>query len=206
MIYLLPSGPLRVNTFLVHDEETNKGFIVDPGGFDPAMISKIEELGIDVEYIILTHGHFDHIGGVNEYKEKIENIKVVAHKDELSMLENAVPEFGLTGNISFTPDITVDEGDKLAVGNFNLEFIHTPGHTPGGMCILMGDILFSGDTLFHASFGRVDLPGGNGKQLLDSIVNKLFKLPDETAVLPGHMDTTIIGFEKENNPICNYFK
>ena len=102
--------------------------------------------------------------------------------------------------VSFKPDILVDDGDTLTVGNMTMKFIMTPGHTEGGMCILVDDVLFSGDTLFCRSIGRTDLAGGDFKTLMESIKNKLFLLPDETQVLPGHMGTTTIGFEKEHNP------
>lgn len=201
-IALLPSGPLRVNTYIAEDEATKKGFIVDPGGYDTQMIKYIAENNIDIEYIILTHGHEDHIAGVNEYKEMIPGVKVVAHADEFSMIENAVPEMSQTGGpICFTPDIAIQDGDTLTVGNAELKFFHTPGHTIGGMCIYVAadNDLYSGDTLFQQSIGRTDFPGGSFKQISESI-KRLYELPDDTRVLPGHMGITTIAHEKENNP------
>lgn len=201
-VALLPSGPLRVNTYIAEDEATKKGFIVDPGGYDVQMIKYIAENKIDIEYIILTHGHEDHIAGVNEYKEMIPGVKVVAHADEFSMIENAVPEMSNTGGpICFTPDIAIHDGDTLKVGDVELKFFHTPGHTVGGMCIYVeaDKDLYSGDTLFQQSIGRTDFPGGSFKQITDSI-KRLYTLPDDTRVLPGHMGITSIAYEKENNP------
>lgn len=201
-VALLPSGPLNVNTYIAEDEATKKGFLVDPGGYDVQMVKYIAENNIDVQYIILTHGHEDHIAGVNEYRELMPNVKTVAHVDEFPMIENAVPEMSHTGgDICFTPDIGVHDGDTLTVGNVELKFIHTPGHTVGGMCIFAEDdnTLYSGDTLFQQSIGRTDFKGGSFKQISESI-KRLYQLPDDTRVLPGHMGITSIAHEKENNP------
>ncbi|MDO4745008.1 MAG: MBL fold metallo-hydrolase [Bacillota bacterium] len=206
-IYNLPSGALQVNTYLAFDEETNKGFIVDPGGYNPVLTKKVKEENIDIEYIILTHGHSDHICGVNEHKEEFEGAKVIAHAAEEAMLKdirlNCSADFGMPYVVD--ADMYVNDGDEITIGNIDLKFFHTPGHTVGGMCIYApkDNILFSGDTLFSQSIGRTDFPGGSFKEIAESIKNKLFTLPDETAVLPGHMGTTQIGFEKRNNPFVH---
>lgn len=200
----MPTGELGVNTYLAVDEETNKGFIVDPGGYSPKLTKMVQDEGIDIEYIILTHGHSDHICGVNEHLDDFPNAKVIANINEKPMLENA----GLNMSNSFggpqtvKADMLVDDGDELDVGSLKLKFIYTPGHTPGGMCVYIAseNILFSGDTLFRQSIGRTDFPGGSFQALAEAVHDKLFVLPDETNVLPGHMGLTTIGFEKENNP------
>lgn len=203
-VRMIPTGALMVNTYLVNDEETGKGFIVDPGGYDQRLSALIKEEGIEIEYIILTHGHCDHIGGVDGFKKEYPNAKVVAAKAELEMLRD--PGFNMsqmmTGPITVEPDLTVEEGDTLACGNMNMKFIMTPGHSPGGMCIIMEgeDVVFSGDSLFQQSIGRTDFPGCSFDDLMKSIKEKLFALPDETVVYPGHMGPTKIGFEKEYNP------
>lgn len=200
----LPSGALQVNTYLAVDEETNKGFIVDPGGYNPALTKMVKDENIDIEYIILTHGHSDHICGVKEHLEDFPGARVVADKEEEPMLHdvrfNFSAEFGMPYTVD--ADIYVTDGDEINVGNINLKFFHTPGHSPGGMCIYAEkeNVLFSGDTLFRQSIGRTDFPGCSFEALAESIKEKLFVLPDETQVFPGHMGPTQIGFEKRNNP------
>ena len=200
----LPSGALQANTYLAVDEKTNEGFIVDPGGYNKVLTKEVRDNDVKIKYIILTHGHSDHICGVNEHKAEFPDAKIVAYKDEEAMLENPnlnqSPGFGVP--YSTKADILVSDGDELKVGDVTLKFIHTPGHTEGGMCIYVKEskALFSGDTLFRQSIGRTDFPGGSYKEIMDSIRKKLFLLPDDTNVFPGHMGTTSIGFEKENNP------
>ena len=200
----LPSGALQANTYLAVDEKTNEGFIVDPGGYNKVLTNEVRDNDVKIKYIILTHGHSDHICGVNEHKAEFPDAKIVAYKDEEAMLENPnlnqSPGFGVP--YSTKADILVSDGDELKVGDVTLKFIHTPGHTEGGMCIYVEEAkaLFSGDTLFRQSIGRTDFPGGSYKEIMDSIRKKLFLLPDDTNVFPGHMGTTSIGFEKENNP------
>ena len=200
----LPSGALQANTYLAVDEKTNEGFIVDPGGYNKVLTKEVRDNDVKIKYIILTHGHSDHICGVNEHKAEFPDAKIVAYKDEEAMLENPnlnqSPGFGVP--YSTKADILASDGDELKVGDVTLKFIHTPGHTEGGMCIYVKEAkaLFSGDTLFRQSIGRTDFPGGSYKEIMDSIRKKLFLLPDDTNVFPGHMGTTSIGFEKENNP------
>lgn len=200
----LPSGALQANTYLAVDEKTNEGFIVDPGGYNKVLTKEVRDNDVKIKYIILTHSHSDHICGVNEHKAEFPDAKIVAYKDEEAMLENPnlnqSPGFGVP--YSTKADILVSDGDELKVGDVTLKFIHTPGHTEGGMCIYVKEAkaLFSGDTLFRQSIGRTDFPGGSYKEIMDSIRKKLFLLPDDTNVFPGHMGTTSIGFEKENNP------
>ena len=198
----LPSGELAVNTYLVEDETTKKGFIVDPGGYNPQLNKMIQQEGLDIQYIILTHGHSDHIGGVAQHKEELPGVQVVADAAEVPML--ADPRMNMSsmmgGAVTVTPDITVGDGDTLTVGSLELKFLHTPGHSPGGMCVAVGNTVFSGDTLFCGSIGRTDFPGCSFGDLSDSIKEKLYVLPDDTQVFPGHMGPTNIGYEKENNP------
>lgn len=202
-INLFPLGPIQVNTYLVWDEESNRAFLVDPGIYLKQVEDKIKEEKLNLQYIILTHGHGDHIGGVEEFKERHPRAEIVCHKDELELLSdgnlNASREiFGR--DIVVRPDITVSDGDILKLGGFDIKFIHTPGHTKGGMSVIVGSYVFSGDTLFRRSIGRTDFYGGDFDELIKSIKTKLFPLPEDFVVLPGHMDITTIGEEKAGNP------
>ncbi len=192
-----------VNTYLVYGEDDKKGFLVDPGGYNRQLTQEVIEKGVKVEYIILTHCHSDHIGGVNEHLDDFPDAKVVTSQADKKMAQSAKLNMSLMvfeKEVVVNPDITVNHGDCLQVGTMELKFLMTPGHTPGGMCILVEDALFSGDTLFYGSVGRTDFPGSSFEQLSESIHQQLFVLPDNITVYPGHMGTTTIGFEKRNNP------
>ncbi len=197
------SGPLAVNCYVAADEVTKKAYIVDPGGYNENMVNYIKENQFEVEYIILTHGHGDHIGGVPAVKKEFPEAKLLACLHERAMLEDAnlnMSAMTVGTPVSLQADIYVKDGETLKVGDMELKFLHTPGHTPGGMCIVTENMVFSGDTLFQQSIGRTDFPGSSYSAIKSSIVDKLFLLPDSMVVLPGHMGSTTIGFEKENNP------
>lgn len=204
-VYNIPTGAIDTNTYLVYDNDESKtGFLVDPGAYNQGISEKIRELGIDIKYIMLTHAHADHIMGVEGFKADFPDAKVVAHCDEREMLTdkdlNMSTSFGHP--TEFEADIYVKDEDEIKVGDLNLKFLFTPGHSPGGMCIYIPDenTLFSGDTLFQCSIGRTDFPGCSFEALKNSIHEKLWPLPDETSVFPGHMGPTNIGFERKNNP------
>ena len=201
-VSLYQTGPLYVNTYYAADEKNRKGFLIDPGGYDTGLAKKIKDENMSLEYIILTHGHGDHIGGVKEFMAEFPEAKLVASKLEKEMLSNPNMNFSnyFGKELKLTPDVYVEDGDILNVGELELKFIHTPGHSPGGLCVLVEKILFSGDTLFSQSIGRTDFIGSSYDQLKESIHEKLFVLPDDTRVLPGHMGETEIGVEKRLNP------
>ena len=196
------TGPLRVNTYLVFDE-TKEAFLVDPGSYLKQISNKIVEKELNLKYIVLTHGHGDHIGGIDLFKADFPDAKVVALEEEKETLNDPVKNNSaviLGGLLSMDADMYVKAGDTLEVGDMKLKLIATPGHTPGGMSILLENSVFCGDTLFKGSIGRSDFPGGDYLTLIDSIKTKLFALPDDTVVYPGHMSKTTIGWEKKHNP------
>lgn len=197
------SGPLGVNCYVAADESTKKAFVVDPGGHNIDMVNYIKDNHFGLEYIILTHGHGDHIGGVPDLMKEFPKAKLAIGILDRFMVEDADLNMStmLFGRpVSFTPDLCLTDGETLKVGNMELKILHTPGHTPGGISILVEDTVFSGDTLFEQSIGRTDFPGSSYPDIVKSIHEKLFTLADDTKVLPGHMGPTTIGFEKENNP------
>ncbi len=190
-------GNIMTNTYLVEDEVNKKCFIVDPAEPSQKLKAEIEKDGVVPEYIILTHGHGDHTGGIADLRASYPGIRLIASRLERKFLYDRSISFGSGG---ITADIEVADGEELQVGGIRLKFISTPGHTPGGMCIYTDGVLFSGDTLFHCSVGRTDFPGGDFGALMSSIKDKLFVLPDDTKVLPGHDAETLIGYEKRYNP------
>lgn len=197
----LPLGVYQTNCYLVGDEKSDKAFIVDPAGDYDKIAQVINKAGYDLEYVILTHGHGDHIGAVNELKTHF-NAKVMIHQEDKEMLLD--PTLNMSGRmgaeVSINPDEVLKDGDELKVGTLSLKIIHTPGHTKGSACILVDGVLFSGDTLFFNSIGRTDLYGGDGNKILKSISNKLMILPENTVVYPGHGRQTTIKNEIEKNP------
>ncbi|HHX93149.1 MAG TPA: MBL fold metallo-hydrolase [Clostridiales bacterium] len=190
-------GYLQTNCYLAWDEDTKKAFIVDPGDVAPAMKAFIREQNLDPEYIILTHGHSDHTGGIADLLQEFPGIKIVASELERSFLLDSRATYGSSG---IECDIYVKDNEEMAAAGETLRFISTPGHTPGGMCILAAGTLFSGDTLFRCSIGRSDFPGGDYDTLVRSVRERLFVLPESTRVLPGHEDESTIGYEVRYNP------
>ena len=198
-------GYIGTNCYLAWPENSKEAIIVDPAEFSPTIVKKIEENELSLKYIILTHGHYDHIGGVDELMRVFPDAKLVASKEESTAL--ADPNINHTlqylgRSVSLIPNIEVSDGDNLPLGDDTLKIISTPGHTKGGISIYVDGVLFSGDTLFRSSIGRTDLPGGDYMEILSSIRDKLYVLPDETKVLPGHMEASTIAFEKANNPFA----
>jgi len=197
----IAAGNYVANCYLVADEASKEAAIIDPGAGGTQIVKLIQDYGLKLKYIILTHRHPDHIGAVREVKEAT-GAKLAVHVDDADGLK--VRPFGTTAPYSIQPlpkpDQLLKDGDAIEIGSLRLSVIHTPGHTEGGICLLVEGYLFSGDTLFASSVGRWDMPGGDGRQLISAIMTKLMTLPDETVVLPGHGPETTIGNERRGNP------
>lgn len=193
-------GEIQTNCYLAYDEKTQEAFLVDPGDDADRLLRVIGERGITLRYIILTHGHFDHVLAVPELLRHTE-AKLVASKN--ARLDDAEAcGFRAFRIARFTPlvaDCLVSEGDTIQVAGDTLHIYETPGHTPGGICIRAGEALFTGDTLFAGSCGRCDLPGGDYQTILKSL-RKLSELPDDLRVFPGHGEATTLAEEKAHNP------
>lgn len=190
------------NTYIITDESTGKSAVIDPGFISDAIVNRLKAEG-GLDYIILTHAHGDHIFALSEYRQTFPEALLVAGFDEKDILNESRKNLssGLSGKpLSDEADIYVVDGESIALGESEIKFITTPGHTKGGICLLTGDELFSGDTLFMRSVGRSDLYSGNFDELCSSIKDKLFKLPDYVVVYPGHGPATSIGQEKRENP------
>jgi glyoxylase-like metal-dependent hydrolase (beta-lactamase superfamily II) len=180
--------------------------VIDPGGDADRILSVLEKEGLQLNAIINTHGHFDHVGGNKALKEATQAELMIHELDApmLAHLTQTAAAWGLRAEESPTPDRLLEDGDTVDCGNLRLDVIHTPGHSPGGICLHVASVkaLFVGDTLFAGSIGRTDLPGGDYDTLISSIQRKLFALPDDTTVYNGHMEATTIGREKKFNPFC----
>lgn len=196
-------GPIGTNCYLLVNEDTKEALIIDPASSADRIKEKMGENGWKPGAILLTHGHFDHIGAVDELKKEYQ-IPVYASKKEKELI--ADPSLNgsdmIRGNIVAHPDTWIDDQDVLALSGITIQVISTPGHTGGSVCYYLPEqgILFSGDTLFAESVGRTDMPTGSQRQLVDSLVKKLSHLPDDTSVYTGHGEDTTIGYEKKYNP------
>jgi glyoxylase-like metal-dependent hydrolase (beta-lactamase superfamily II) len=194
------------NVYLYYNEETKDAICIDPGGNAAGVCDALDANGLRLGAIILTHGHYDHIGAAQELRAH-SGAPIYCHGDDAEMLEEAKLNLSSTTSdrIAFSPDKLLVDGEDLAIGNAKLRIIHTPGHTRGGLCLydVKNAALFTGDTLFKNSIGRTDLHGGNHAQLIDSIKSKLLILPADTRVYPGHGPASTIGGEIKNNQFLN---
>ncbi len=190
------------NCYLLIDDDKSLAYIIDPGEKHPDMEESIEKQGLKIPYILLTHGHYDHIAAGEYYRKKY-GAKICCGRADQAMLGDI--DLNLSVNfgdaLSYQADLLLSDGDE--VGQSGIKVIACPGHTPGGMSYLIGNYLFTGDTLFRDSCGRWDLPGGNLNDLLKSLA-RLFKLDDDIDFFPGHGSSGDLGYEKINNPMLPY--
>lgn len=196
LIKTLPVGQLETNCYIVTDEETLECAVIDPGDESNTILDYIESNHLKCRVVMLTHGHYDHVGAVAEVMEETDAVLYINHRDEgykpgMSGMKYKMPEGGRY----------YDDGDVITVGALKFKVIATPGHTPGGVSLLCGDALFTGDTLFRGSCGRTDLPGGSMRTEMQSI-KKLCELEGDYEVYPGHMDSSTLERERRFNHYC----
>ena len=191
-IHTLPLGYLQTNCYILQGD-SNQCLAIDPGGQPDVVLEFLGERKLAA--ILLTHGHFDHVGAVADLVTET-GCKVYLCADDLTL-----PRSMTSGQLYYTD--TYSDGDEITLAGLTFRVLHTPGHTPGSVCLCFGDAMFSGDTLFAGSIGRTDLPGGDYATLINSITENLLSLPDDLTVWPGHGEETTIGFEKKHNPYLN---
>ena len=195
-------GPLGVNCYIVGDEQTREALVIDPGGNARDILDTLRHGRLQLVAIVATHAHFDHLLALDEVRAQT-RAPFFIHADEVPVLETAqigAQFFGFAMPQPAPADRLLHEGDEVRAGSVALKVLHTPGHSPGGICLLHDKSVFVGDTLFQGGIGRVDLPGGDYATLMRSIRDKLLTLPDDTVVYPGHGDATTIGEERQLNP------
>lgn len=201
-------GSMAVCCYVLGCEETKKGVVIDPGGDESAILALCEKEGLTIEYIIATHAHPDHVCGIKRIQDET-GAKIVMHVDEEAFFKRPdIQQYFSMLGLAFAPpaDILVHDGDTITFGNQSLQVFHTPGHTPGGICLYSGTDVFTGDTLFVGAIGRTDFPGGDMQAFMQSIGKKLLVLPDETVVWPGHGyggSCSTIGDERRTNPFIS---
>ncbi|MGM9934964.1 MBL fold metallo-hydrolase [uncultured Clostridium sp.] len=194
-IKTVPAGIYEANCYILVDEDTKDCVIIDAGGDADKIETAVESMSGKPKYVILTHGHFDHVGGVEEICSKY-NIPFYISRADEEYMEKDSSVFGTLPKAS----VYIKEGDTIKLGSYEIKVIETPGHTKGGLCFFVDNKVFTGDTLFQGSVGRTDFPGGDMNEIISSIKNKLLPLGDDVEVYPGHGPSSSIRFEKMRNP------
>ncbi|MCX8126822.1 MAG: MBL fold metallo-hydrolase [Dehalococcoidia bacterium] len=197
-IIALEVGPFFSNCYVVGQDHSNEGIVIDAGAEPGEIMVAIKKMRLMVRYIIATHGHMDHVGAVSELKKATGALFAIHESDAVYLSRRGFLFGGIGGAVQ--PDILLHGGETISAGSLSFRVLHTPGHSPGGICLVGEGVVFTGDTLFRGSIGRYDFPGASGRQLLDSIRTELLSLPDDTVVYPGHGPMTTIGEERKNNP------
>ena len=190
--------PIENNNYLIIDEESKEAALIDCSAIDDAIELELKKNGATLKYILLTHGHFDHISGIKNER----NAQVLMHSADnewVTQVNTYLPMLGMPAMEVPRIDKFIEDNEIIKLGNLEIKVIHTPGHTQGGVCYYVDGNLFSGDTIFRESVGRCDLPGGDYNQIVDSIEQRIFTLPDEVVIYPGHGKTTTVGWEKVHN-------
>ncbi|HWE84584.1 MAG TPA: MBL fold metallo-hydrolase [Terracidiphilus sp.] len=197
-------GPLACNCTILGDEEAGEAIVIDPGDEIGRIERRLQELHLKLRQILITHGHIDHVGGALKLK-RLTGAPILLNENDLpllKMMEDQAAWVGVPTPEVAAPDASLDDGLKVGLERYPAEVLHTPGHTQGSVCLHFAPMkmVIAGDTLFAGSIGRTDLPGGNGRQIIQSIEARLLTLPDETRVIPGHGPQTMIGKERGSNP------
>ena len=191
--------PIENNNYLIIDEDSREAALIDCSYMDENILLELKKQNASLKYVLLTHGHFDHIGGLNDLPDGAE---VLMHADDMEWINEVntyLPMIGMPTMGIPKIDRHVVDNEIIRLGNTEIKIIHTPGHTQGGVCFYTNGSLFSGDTIFRESVGRCDLPGGDFNQIVDSIEQRIFELPEDTVIYPGHGKTTTVGWEKIHN-------
>lgn len=207
IIKAMELGPFMANGYIVGSEKTKEGMLIDPGDEGKRILRAVKELGLTIKLIVLTHCHIDHIGALAEVKQGTA-AQIAIHADDADGLRAGEQRIfksmaGLPYEDPPLPDRFLKDGEAIDVGDLHFTVLHTPGHSPGGICLVGEGVVFTGDTLFYYSIGRYDMTGGDGARLMNSIHTKLMTLPDKTTVYPGHGPATSIGNERRGNPFLN---
>ena len=191
--------PLENNNYLLIDEESKEAALIDCSFMDEDILIELKKQNAKLKYVLLTHGHFDHIGGLNDLPQ---DVRVLMHKNDMEWINEVntyLPMVGMPSMDIPKIDEFIEDNQIIELGSTKIKVIHTPGHTQGGVCYYIDGHLFSGDTIFRESVGRCDLPGGDFNQIVESIEQKVFTLPPETVIYPGHGRNTTVSWEKEHN-------
>lgn len=207
IIHTLPVGPFQMNCYVVADETTRDAVIIDPGDEVEEIVGLVRREGLKVHALLLTHGHVDHVLHAQDAKDAL-GVPLFAHPDDLPLIARAPEQamfFGLRPGRVAQVDGPLEEGVAFQAGTLTFRVLHTPGHSPGGVTLAIGQAAFVGDSVFAGSIGRTDLPGCDHGSLVRSIRNKIYSLPDETVLYPGHGPATTVGEEKRTNPFVRAF-
>jgi hydroxyacylglutathione hydrolase len=199
-----PVGPLQCNCTILGDPATGEAIVIDPGEEISRIHRRLTELGLKLTQILITHAHIDHVGGALRLK-RLTGAPILLNENDLPLLQEMEMQAGWLGvptPETESPDASLQEGMRVGLESYPAQVLHTPGHTQGSICLHFAplNLLVAGDTLFAGSIGRTDLPGGNSRQILDSIHSRLLVLPEDTHVITGHGHATTIGQEKHRNP------